>query len=80
MDESNVSKLIHQCKASGKSWDLCFTIPFYSLIFPSIDVDVKIDSITKLQAEFENGAAVRLSAKIQETMTSHHLSLWLIDP
>jgi hypothetical protein len=25
----------------------------------SIDVDVKIDSMTKLQAEFENGATVR---------------------
>jgi hypothetical protein len=27
----------------------------------SIDVDVKIDSMTKLQAEFENGATVRYS-------------------
>ncbi|KAI9510431.1 clasp N terminal-domain-containing protein [Russula earlei] len=38
MDESNVSKLIQQCKAS--------------------DVDVKIDSMTRLQAEFENGATI----------------------
>ncbi|KAI9448289.1 clasp N terminal-domain-containing protein [Lactarius indigo] len=38
MDESNVSKLLQQCKAS--------------------DVDIKIDSVTKLQAEFENGAAI----------------------
>ncbi|KAH9999414.1 clasp N terminal-domain-containing protein [Russula vinacea] len=38
MDESNVSKLLQQCKAS--------------------DVDVKIDSMTKLQAEFENGATI----------------------
>lgn len=38
MDESNVSKLLQQCKAS--------------------DVDLKIDSMTKLQAEFENGATI----------------------
>lgn len=38
MDESNVSKLLQQCKAS--------------------DVDIKIDSVTKLQTEFENGAAI----------------------
>ncbi|KAF8271791.1 clasp N terminal-domain-containing protein [Lactarius quietus] len=38
MDESNVSKLIQQCKAN--------------------DVDIKIDSVTKLQTEFENGAAI----------------------
>ncbi|KAI9466759.1 clasp N terminal-domain-containing protein [Lactarius psammicola] len=38
MDESNVTKLIQQCKAS--------------------DVDIKIDSVTKLQTEFENGAAI----------------------
>ncbi|KAI0269241.1 clasp N terminal-domain-containing protein [Gloeopeniophorella convolvens] len=38
MDESNVSKLLQQCKSS--------------------DVDVKIDSVTKLQAEFENGTAI----------------------
>ena len=31
----------------------------------SIDVDVKIDSMTKLQAEFENGATVRYSPESQ---------------
>ena len=74
MDESNVSKLIHQCKASGMS-QRRFDIPSTPLIFFSIDVDVKIDSMVRLQAEFENGATVRLSAKVLEISSSHHLPL-----
>lgn len=57
MDESSVSKLLQQCKASGESQHSS-NMPFDPLIF-SIDVDVKIDCMTKLQAEFENGATVR---------------------
>lgn len=48
MDESNVSKLIQQCKAS--------------------DVDIKIDSIAKLQTEFENGAAIPDADAVIQTL------------
>jgi hypothetical protein len=55
-EESLVQKLVEQCKNSGMS----LRIPCPTLIDTDriTDVDVKVDALTKLQAEFERGAQV----------------------
>jgi hypothetical protein len=55
-DDTRLEKLINQCKSNGTlPTPLCFSLPHQ----PSQDVDVKVDAVTKLQAEFEGGIEVR---------------------
>jgi hypothetical protein len=54
-DDTRLESLINQCKSNG----ILFSFPSDSSlnIIPT-DVDVKVDALTKLQAEFESGIEV----------------------
>jgi len=54
-DDTRLEKLINQCKSNG-TFASSSRDP-WSLIIPA-DVDVKVDAVSKLQAEFESGIEV----------------------
>ncbi|KAI0684173.1 clasp N terminal-domain-containing protein [Cytidiella melzeri] len=57
MDSSQIERLINQCRSNG-------ACPFHPSLIHKVshatfsDVDVKVDAVTKLQAEFESGAEI----------------------
>jgi len=57
-DGARLEKLINQCKSNGGSTLVSISCGIPHAVFK--DVDVKVDALTKLQAEFESGIEVRM--------------------
>ena len=55
MSNDQLDKLVNQCKNSGPLFS--FLVPNKSFT-PASDVEIKLDAVTKLQAEFETGIEV----------------------
>jgi hypothetical protein len=60
MGDSRVTELIDKAKSNGQHE--FFNFRFHQSDAVSVDVEVKVDALTKLQAELEAGAEVRLKA------------------
>lgn len=66
MSSDRLDKLVNQCKSNGS---LSF-VGSESSFTPILDVELKLDAVTKLQAEFETGVEVHDALNIPVPLLS----------
>lgn len=69
MDQSGLERLINQCRSNGALVSMRVIFPVLTRSRRNdasvlLDVDAKVDAVTKLQAEFEAGVEVRFLSRL----------------